>query len=91
MSEINIIITLLNGDCIDVEIPLEATSIDIIEALLDAEIGVNRYDNFGQKIPFVLIPIGKPEPFPKEVTFGEMQVQNGDGFLLLNENIYSTR
>jgi hypothetical protein len=69
----------------EISLPFEATSVDVVEALLEPENEINRYYADGQKIQFVLLLKKDGKQFPGEASFGEMQVRDGDEFILTNE------
>lgn len=67
---------------VDVAVPPEATSIEIIETLLDHNLG-SRKDNDGNKISYALRQKGKMHDLKEDATIQEEGVQNGDTLLMV--------
>jgi hypothetical protein len=82
--EINIIIRVMpNMDDVDISVHLDSTSTDIVEALLDSNLGIPRLDNQSNPISYQLVPKGKNESIDGPTTLEKAQVQNGDIILML--------
>ena len=81
-STIKLIIRVLpNNEDVDVDVPLDATAKDIIDTLLDSDIG-QRHDNSGTPITYNLTPKGKNIVIEEHQTLEEAGIQEGDILLM---------
>lgn len=82
-QEISVVVRVLpNNEDIDVNLPLDATASDVIETLLDNNIG-QRSDTQGNPITYRLAPKGKNMSLAEDETLGDAGVQNGDILLMM--------
>ncbi len=83
-AEINVIIRLMPGnEDIDVTIPTEATTKDIVETLLESGLGIPRVDKQGTSMTYNLMPKGKNEELREHQTMEDAQIQEGDVILMI--------
>jgi len=83
-KEINIIIRIMpTADDIEVSLPLDATPKDVIDALLDAGLGIPKLDDQGNPISYKLVPKEKGQEIPLDNTLMDAEVQESDVVLML--------
>ena len=81
--EIQVIIRVMpNAEDIDVSLPLSATANDVIESLLEADLGIPKLDNEGKAISYRLTPKGSNQNIGEFQSLGSVQVQTGDILLM---------
>ena len=82
MKQVSIIVRVLpDNEVVDVNLPLEATSIDIIETLLDNGIG-SRNDKDGNQIKYKLTKKGKGSDLRENESLENASTQDGDVLLM---------
>jgi hypothetical protein len=83
-NELSVVIRVMpNMDDVEISVPQDSTSNDIVEALLDSGLGIPRMDNQSNPISYQLVPKGKNEALEGPMTVGKAQIQNGDIILML--------
>lgn len=82
-KEVNIIIRILpQADEVEVSLPLTITSKELIEQLLNSDLGIRRKDN-DNEIIYQLIPKVSSIPLNKNDTLFEANVKEGDVILMI--------
>ena len=83
-QEINVVVRIMpNADDVDVSLPLSATPNDVIETLLDANLGVPKTDQQGNAISYQLVPKGGNVALKDTQTLQEGRLQAGDVILMI--------
>lgn len=83
-EEINVVVRIMpNADDVDVSLPLSATPNDVIETLLDANLGVPKTDQQGNAISYQLVPKGSNAALKDNQTLQEGRLQAGDVVLMI--------
>lgn len=86
--EIGVVVRVMpNADDIDVNLPLSATALDVIETLLESGLGIPRVDQQGNGISYKLAPKGSNRAINEGETLGEAQVKDGDILLMMPQVI----
>lgn len=87
-KEISVIIRVMpNADDIEVTLPLESTPKDIVEALLDSDIGIPKIDPQGNPYVYELQPKGSNSAIQDGQSLQKANVQNGDTILMMADLI----
>lgn len=72
-----------SADEIEVSIPSSATPRELINHILDADIGVPKTDAQSNQVVYQLIPKGKNEVLKESETFSQGEVQANDVILMI--------
>lgn len=83
-QEINVIIRIMpQAEEVVVSLPLSATPRDVIETLLDANLGVRKIDEQGNAVSYQLVPKGSGAALKETQTLQEGRLQVGDVILMV--------
>jgi len=83
-NEISVIVRVMpSTDEIELSIPSSASPKDLIDYMLDADLGIPKLDGQSNRIVYQLIPKGKNEVLHEEKSFKEEEIQDDDVILMI--------